>query len=127
MAPIVNIAIVATGGALGCCLRYGVCCIANISQVRGLGTLLVNAIGCFIIGVLYAVFSRYEITECWRLFLFIGLLGGFTTFSSYTMDAINMAQSGVPMQALMYVAVTNILGFILAGLGFYLTYKLVKV
>lgn len=127
MAPIVNIAIVAAGGALGSCLRYVVCSIANISQVRGLGTLLVNAIGCFIVGILYAVFSRYEIAECWRLFLFIGLLGGFTTFSSYTLDAINMAQNGTPIQALIYVAVTNIMGFILAGLGFCLTYKLVKI
>lgn len=126
MTPIVNIAIVAAGGALGSCLRYGVNCIDGISQMRGVGTLFVNVLGCFVIGALYALFSRCDFAESWRLFLFIGLLGGFTTFSSYALDAMVMMQSGEILRALLYVALTNIIGIILAGLGYYLTSMLVK-
>lgn len=87
---------------------------------------MVNVLGCFIIGILYSVFSRWNIADCWRLMLFIGLLGGFTTFSSYALDAVTMCQSGEIAKAAGYLLLTNIIGVFAAFAGVYGTNWLIK-
>lgn len=125
MSPIANIAVVALGGAIGSCLRYGVGQIESITA-KGLSTFIVNVVGCFVIGVLYVVFSRWEIAEHWRLLLFVGLLGGFTTYSTYMLDAIMMVQAGDWFKAVCYVLMTNIAGLLSAVAGIYIMTFCVK-
>ncbi|MEU9193030.1 fluoride efflux transporter CrcB [Streptomyces hundungensis] len=105
-APVV--AVVALGGAIGACARYG----ASLLWTTAPGTfpwttLLVNAAGCAVIGVFMVL-----ITEAWtahrlvRPFFGTGVLGGFTTFSTYTVDIQKLLTAGHPRAALGYLALT---------------------
>lgn len=97
---------VAAGGALGALVRYGV----NIGSTRLLGmnfpfgTLSVNIIGCFIMGLLTAMFALKDpVDPSLKLFLTTGVLGGFTTFSAFSLETV-MLYDRKPMLALIYVA-----------------------
>lgn len=127
MLPIANVAIVALGGAMGSLLRYIVGQVGCISAAKGLGTFIVNVSGCFLIGVLYVLLSRWEFSQQWRLFLMIGLLGGFTTFSSYALDAVTMAQGGEIVRSVGYILLTNVFGISAALLGLWMANSIIKV
>lgn len=84
-----NYLLVALGGGIGAAARYGV----NVGSTKFLGggfpwhTLIVNVLGCFIMGVLTeAIALRLNVTNDMRLFLMTGILGGFTTFSAFALD-----------------------------------------
>lgn len=85
------------GGFLGSIARFG---LASLVQTKTeslfpYGTMLVNIIGCFLIGALMTVSQeRFIISQNVRLFLMIGILGGFTTFSSFSYDTFAMIKSG---------------------------------
>lgn len=117
MIPIINLLMVAIGGAIGSCLRYGIGLINGVKDTRGLATFIVNVAGCFVIGALFSLASRWNISEYYRVFLFVGLLGGFTTFSSYALDILTMSQQGEYLNAILYFLLTNILGIIVALIG----------
>ncbi len=97
------------GAGLGGALRHGV----NLTAVRifgfgfPFGTLTVNIVGCFAMGVLVEVFARvYEPGQVVRLFLTTGVLGGFTTFSAFSLDAAVLFERGTPLTAAVYVALS---------------------
>ena len=103
---------IALGGALRSALRYGV----NLGAVKvfGLnfpwGTLIVNVVGSFVIGLMTAVFAGYwQPSPEMRLFLVTGFLGGFTTFSAFSLDFATLWQAGDVSQALGYALVSVIL------------------
>lgn len=125
MSPIANIAIVALGGAIGSCLRFGVGQI-NVITTKGLSTFIVNVLGCFVMGVLYAIFTHWKIADHWRLMLFVGLLGGFTTFSTYVLDVVTMLQIGDWLRAIFYALITNVVGLLSAVVGIYLATMCIK-
>ncbi len=85
------------GGFLGSIARYG---LASFVQTKTeslfpYGTMLVNVLGCFFIGLLMTLFQeRIVVGENIRLFLIIGVLGGFTTFSSFSYDTFAMVKTG---------------------------------
>jgi CrcB protein len=82
------------------------------------GTLTVNLIGCFVIGFLgELVEARGIFTSETRLLVFIGLLGGFTTFSSFGNDTLNLARSGQMLNALTNIAVNVFFGLLLVWMG----------
>ena len=116
-----NVFIVGIGGFIGSALRYLVAGWAQqISKSLDFpyGTLTVNLIGCFVIGFLGQLAeSRGVFTSETRLLVFIGLLGGFTTFSSFGNDTLNLARSGQMFNALGNVAVNVIFGLLLVWLG----------
>lgn len=98
---------VAAGGALGSVCRYLLS--ASVQQWAGRsfpwGTLLVNFAGCCAIGVLCVWFiERSQVGEGWRLFWMVGVLGGFTTFSTFSLEAFELAQHGRPGTAILYAA-----------------------
>lgn len=126
MSLIPNLAIVALGGAIGSCLRYSIGLVETFNTTKGLSTFLVNVLGCFIIGCLYSIFQKWEAAEQWRLLLFVGLLGGFTTFSSYALDAITMLRDGENLKAVTYIVATNIGGLFAAAAGIFATSKLLQ-
>ena len=86
-----EVALVALGGAAGSVLRYGVQKAVNTSFPTG--TLVVNLIGCFLIGCLWAVSLR-GLNSQLRLLLMAGFCGGFTTFSAFTLEGVQMMTSG---------------------------------
>ena len=116
-----NVFIVGIGGFIGSVLRYLVSGWAQeVSKSLDFpyGTLAVNLIGCFVIGFLGQLAeARGIFTSETRLMVFIGLLGGFTTFSSFGNDTFNLARSGQMFNALTNVAVNVIFGLLLVWLG----------
>lgn len=114
------------GGGLGAMLRYGA---ALLVAARGTGlgpeaaafpwaTLAVNLVGSFLIGVLAGLLAGRETA---RLVLVTGLLGGFTTFSAFSLDTLTLLGSGRAGFALGYVAASVVGGLALAWLGAHTT------
>jgi CrcB protein len=105
-----NFLIVFLGGGIGSMLRHAV----NVLTARWLGTgfpygtLTVNITGSIVMGLLAGYFAfKGEATQSWRLFLMTGILGGYTTFSAFSLDAILLYERGQIGQALAYVATSG--------------------
>jgi fluoride exporter len=115
---------VAAGGAIGAVTRHGV----NIWSSRLFGpgfplhTLIVNAVGCFLMGLLFgSIEARWQISDSVRLFLATGLLGGFTTFSAFSLDAFQLLQRGSHLAAGTYVVGSVALSLAGVACGFALS------
>ena len=90
-----NLLIVGTGGFIGSVLRYLVQIIVekDLTSTFPWGTFIANVVGSFIIGIVYAFAEKGNfITSEWRLFLAVGICGGFTTFSSFAYNNLMMLQ-----------------------------------
>jgi len=102
---LVTIAAVGTGGALGAISRYGVSLLASHIAGPGFpwGTLTVNIVGSFIMGLIIAIFAQFwQPPEAWRLFIVTGFLGGFTTFSTFSLDIVTLYERGEIFHTLLY-------------------------
>jgi CrcB protein len=121
MSSIWTISLVALGGALGSVSRYLLgTWIQSASRSIDFpyGTLTVNLIGCFVIGFLSQLAeTRGAFTPESRALMFIGVLGGFTTFSSFGNDTMNLLRDGETVNALVNVGANVILGLALVWLG----------
>jgi CrcB protein len=121
MPSLYSVLYVALGGALGSVSRYLVGIWAQTASKSidfPYGTLTVNLIGCFVIGFLsQLVESRGVFTPESRALVFIGILGGFTTFSSFGNDTVNLLREGETFNALANVGANVILGLALVWLG----------
>jgi CrcB protein len=117
---VLKLAALIVGGSAGTLLRYGISsAIGRIStSVFPYGTLAVNLAGCLLFGMLAGMNSSQPLSENQRLLLITGFLGGFTTFSAYSAESLQLFQSGHSVSALVYVAVSNIGGILFAGLGY---------
>jgi CrcB protein len=94
---------IAVGGALGALLRYGMSLGVHGLLGRGFpyGTLTVNVTGSLAMGVLYVLLlERSALGPEWRLALLVGLLGSFTTFSSFAIETLVLVEEGAPWRAL---------------------------
>ena len=117
-----NIAVVGAGSFIGGMARYLVSVL-----MKGIGkgfpwaTLAVNLAGCFLIGLLWGIFSR-NATEGskWALFLTVGLCGGFTTFSTFSKESLMMLQSGNFWGFAGYIALSVTAGVVLVALGYHI-------
>lgn len=125
-----NILLVGFGGFIGSALRYlasGYVQQASKSVDFPYGTLVVNVIGCFVIGFLAQLAeSRGLFTSEARLFVFVGILGGFTTFSSFGNETLNLARDSQMMNALANVGANVILGLLAVWLGRTVSYLIWK-
>ena len=124
----VKILLIAMGGAIGSVGRYGLGGLAYrlFGSVFPWGTLAVNLRGSLVIGFLWAAFERGEIGPNMRLFLFIGILGGFTTFSSYTLETFNLFRENETRLAITNMLVSNIVGVAAVFVGFAIFRYIVK-
>ena len=115
----INLLWVAAGGALGAVLRYLVSIqIAAETATRfPWGTLTVNMLGCLVIGVMWSVTEHKTVSDGVLLFLMVGVIGSFTTFSTYGLEGIQLIQSGKLMAGFAYVLVSNIAGLLLVIIG----------
>ena len=119
-----HILIIGTGGFIGSVARYFISMLnLNIDFFSiPFGTLLVNVIGSFIIGVLTGISEKSELlTLELRLFLMVGLCGGFTTFSSFTNENLMFLHNGQFLSILLYTGLSIFLGFIAVFFGYTLT------
>ena len=113
---------VGTGSFLGGAARYLVSlAMKGISKGFPWATLTVNLIGCFLIGLLWGVLSKNGTEGSnWALFLTVGLCGGFTTFSTFSKEALVMLQGGNVWGFAGYIAISVIVGIALVALGYFL-------
>jgi CrcB protein len=112
----ISLLLVMLGGAFGSGARYltGIAALRAVGPGYPYGTLTVNVIGGFAMGVLVGLLARASVPgENWRLLFGVGLLGGFTTFSSFSLDAVNMIQRGDWGVAIGY-ALISVLGSVAA-------------
>jgi CrcB protein len=98
--------LVCLGGALGSGARYA------ISAANPFGTLIVNLVGSFAIGLVMELMTASD----FRLFLAVGVLGGFTTYSSFNEETLRLFRSGAPLGAMLNLTGTMI-GCLLAGIA----------
>lgn len=118
---VLNILFVGLGGALGSIARYLVSTwvqTATKSINFPFGTLTVNLVGCFVIGFLAQLAeARGVFTSESRAFVFIGILGGFTTFSSFGNETLNLARGGEIWNALANIGLNVVIGLFAVWLG----------
>ena len=113
--------LVAIGGAIGSMLRYGTGVFVGTwwRDPFPLGTMLINIVGSLVMGLFVGLMARA--LPAWqndaRLFFAVGVLGGFTTFSSFSLDAITMIERGDALPALLYLVLSVGGGFLGLWLG----------
>jgi CrcB protein len=117
-----NILIVGTGGALGSIARYLITCLfTHLAICSELAIFLVNIIGSFIIGLLIPASSNTL-----YLLMAVGFCGGFTTFSTFSVQAFQMLQSGQRLTSLIYILASVLISIAFVFLGIYLSERYIK-
>lgn len=124
----IKILAVALGGAIGSTGRYlTALAVESISTSKfPYETLVANLIGCFLIGLLWGYFERLSISNEFRLFLFTGVLGGYTTFSTFARENLQFFKAGEPLSALSYILISNLIGLTLVATGFLISSYMVN-
>ncbi len=112
MTPVISVAL---GGAIGSVLRY----LVGLVVAFPLGTLAVNVIGSFAIGLLWVHLADRGLQH-WMPFLMTGVLGGFTTFSAFTLDVLRLVEEGRVTAAGGYVLASLILSIIACAAGLWI-------
>lgn len=115
-----KVLLVIIGGSIGALCRYGLSLAALRVFGTGFswGTFITNMIGCFLIGVIFALADRWAaLTPSTRLFLMTGFLGSLTTFSTYALETVTAARSGNFLGAAANLAANNLGGIVLVLSG----------
>lgn len=112
------------GGGIGALSRYGVQNLGIFDQDKYYYTVAINLSGCMTIGILWALFEHWHVSRSYYLFMITGFLGGYTTYSAFTLDAMQLVQVGEWWKAAMYVCITVVGGLGGCALGLFLTEKL---
>jgi len=118
---------IAIGGALGSMARFAA--VGYITPMLNfrfpIGTFLVNMLGSLLIGIAYVVLVEKAILPSeWRLFFITGVLGGFTTFSAFSLEMLQLWQEGHVATSIFYATSSVALGLLFAYVGMHLTQKL---
>jgi CrcB protein len=118
---------IAIGGALGAVSRYLLSSWAHqLWEGRiPVGTLMVNMLGSFAIGVIYVLIEKQIVHPDWRGVLMVGFLGAFTTFSTFSLETISLLENGHTMHGLGYMFASSVLCVLMAGISIGLTRALV--
>lgn len=120
---------IALGGSLGCVLRFVVSTMIQNSAGASFpwGTFAVNIVGSFLIGFLAEMFDAVIVPSQWRSFATIGFLGGFTTFSTFSFETLNLLREKEYLYAFGNILASNVVGLaaVVAGIfAFRIIYKL---
>ena len=124
----VKIILIGIGGAIGSISRYFV---SGLDYKYSYGmfpisTLVVNLTGSLIIGFLWGIFEATAVSSNTRMFVFIGILGGFTTFSTFALENFNLFRDGERNIAFANIILSNILGVFLVYVGYILAKMLLN-
>jgi len=115
-----NFLLVGLGGAIGSVLRYSVQRFANTTAIP-YGTLLVNLAGCFFIGLLWGWLNKNSLSQPGSLLLMSGFCGGFTTFSAFTYESVQMIQNNRWLLLAVYISASLFGGLVATFSGYKLT------
>ncbi len=109
-----HLALIAVGGSIGAVARYGLSLwlSSSVSPTFPIGTFVVNMLGSLVIGALFELSESTIVSPEWRGFLMIGLLGAFTTFSTFSLETVQLLRDSEPG-----LAALNVLGSVLLGIG----------
>jgi len=112
---------VAIGGAIGSVFRYWISGLAHKIFNGGFpwGTLGVNLIGSLIIGLLWGLSEKFIISSSMRVFLFLGILGSFTTFSTFALENFNLMRDGEYWLASLNILLSLVFGIALVFIGYF--------
>lgn len=115
-----QIGLLLAGGVTGTLLRYALATYTYklTSGIFPWGTVAVNLSGCFAIGLLWGILETDHISQEVKNFAFIGLLGAFTTYSTYSLDTLNLFRAGEWKFAVANILLSNIGGIGLTAIGF---------
>lgn len=116
-----NIVLVAAGGAFGSVCRYltGILMTRLLGPAFPWGTITVNIVGSFAIGLLTELVARrFDASLEMRLLLVVGILGGFTTFSSFSLDTVALIEKGAVSSAVIYVFSSVVVSLVATFAGF---------
>lgn len=110
------------GGGMGSVCRYGVGAymLKSVAVRFPVATLMANALGCLLIGLLMGYLSNRS-ASLWSLLLVTGFCGGFTTFSTFSNETFQYFRQGLYMLAIGYIVLSLFLGLLMVGLGFVAT------
>ena len=115
-----NLLLVAAGGAIGAALRHlsGIAALRIMGAGFPWGTLFVNVLGSFIMGLFIAwMVKKTGVSNDMRLFVATGILGGFTTFSAFSLDVADMVERGAMGGAFIYIAASVIISLAAVFIG----------
>jgi CrcB protein len=115
-----KVGLVMCGGSLGAASRYGISLLSAKAWGTQFpwGTLMVNLVGCFLIGLLFALADRVRLlTPDMRLLLITGYLGALTTFSTFSLETVNAGRAGLTLEPLVNILVNTIGGLALTIIG----------
>lgn len=110
------------GGGTGSVLRYLMQMVINRNIITAfpLGTFVVNIIGCMLIGMFYTLSDRFNLSQDIRLLLTVGLCGGFTTFSTFSTESLNLLKGELYGMSLLYTLSSVAIGIIFTFAGIWL-------
>ncbi len=113
---------IALGGAIGALLRYGFGLMLKPNNHLSfpMHTFIINALGCLAIGVIAAYAIKTNHSHIVTQFVIIGILGGFTTFSSFMLETMQLLKNGKTVLALTYLLGSNFIGLVAIIIGFQL-------
>lgn len=119
---LIKLVVIGSGGFIGAISRY---VLGNFAQsffpnsVYPIGTTIVNIVGCFLIGLAMSLFeAKGWVNQELRLFLFVGILGGFTTFSTFLHDSLFLYQQNEMTSAFLNIGLQVVLGLVFIWIGY---------
>jgi CrcB protein len=117
--------VVGIGGIIGALLRFSISeWFLTLGYISVAGTLCVNLIGCFMLGLVQGCARVFELPPWLVTGVGTGLIGAFTTFSTFSIEVVRFLEQGNFMLALYYIVISSVGGYFLANMGFSLvTYK----
>jgi len=123
-----HLLLIALGGSLGALARYGLSrwIQVNLNDIFPWGTLAVNLSGSFLIGLFFELFERSVIPADLRSLITIGFLGAYTTFSTYSLESVNLLREGEIRLFVTNILLSTILGLLLVAAGLYASRFLLK-
>ena len=111
---------ISLGAAIGANLRYfvGIWAAQQFGAVFPYGTLIINVTGSFVLGLFLTLLSdRFEVDPAWRLFIAVGLCGGYTTFSTFSVEIVSLMRQGMLLPAGLYAFSSMFLGVLAVFVG----------
>ncbi len=115
--------LVGAGGFIGSALRFGSgqLLLKMFDSIQPIGTLFVNIIGSFLIGLVLGIFEKDDLLSVsWKMFLAVGLCGGFTTFSAFAFENLQFLQTQQYLMSFIYISSSLVFGLVAVYFGFWL-------
>ncbi len=113
------------GGGLGSSLRFYISTILNFNELKWIPTLMVNLLGCILLGGFIAAFQKEQLAYQWYILLGIGFCGGLTTFSTFSLELLLLFKNASYLSAILYLILSIGLGIGAGALGISIINKII--